>query len=82
MLLDATRSRLKELGIALEVSEEALSRLIRDNTDPAHGARPLRRAITERIEDPAADLLLSGALTRGQTLYVDLAQGEFALTAR
>ena len=72
MLLDTTRSRLKELGIQLDVSEDALSHLVRNTADPAHGARPLRRAITERIEDPAADLLLTGTLTTGQTLCLEL----------
>jgi len=81
MLLESTRSRLKELGISLEVSDDALSCLVRDNTDPAHGARPLRRAITERIEDPAADLMLSGALVTGQTLAVNLVQGHLELTS-
>ena len=82
MLLDATRSRLKALGIGLEISDEALSYLVRDNTDPAHGARPLRRAITERIEDPAADLMLSGALTAGQTLAVEAVENRLELVPR
>ena len=82
MLLDTTRARLKELGIGLDVSEDALSHLVRDTADPAHGARPLRRAITERIEDPAADLLLSGTLSSGRTLAVNLAQDRLELTVR
>ena len=82
MLLDTTRSRLTELGIGLEVSEAALRHLAQSTTDPSHGARPLRRAITERIEDPAADLLLSGALTAGQTLYLNLENEALTLTVK
>lgn len=82
MLLDTTRSRLKELGIGLEVNEAALTHLVQSTADPSHGARPLRRAITERIEDPAADLLLSGALTAGQTLYLTLENEGLALTVK
>ena len=82
MLLDSTRSRLKALGIGLEISDKALSCLVRDNADPAHGARPLRRAITECIEDPAADLMLSGALTAGQTLTVDAVENRLELVTR
>ncbi|MBQ2926550.1 MAG: AAA family ATPase, partial [Ruminiclostridium sp.] len=71
ILLKGTSSRLANLGITLNTSHDALSCLARTNTDPAHGARPLRRSITELIEDPAADLMLSGALTAGQPLCVD-----------
>ena len=80
ILLDAVHTRLKELGIELEVSEDALHHLIRAHSDRTHGARPLRRAITEHIEDPAADLMLSGALATGQTLSVALSGGHLELT--
>ena len=82
LLLEATRTRLKELGIGLEVSGEALALLAHDSTDPVHGARPLRRAITERIEDPAADLMLSGTLTAGQTLCVTRSGDRLELTVQ
>ena len=82
MLLEATQTRLKELNIGLEVSDEALGYLVRENSDPVHGARPLRRAITEGIEDPAADRMLSGCLCAGQTLFVNLSQGQLELTVQ
>ena len=82
ILLKGTSSRLKALGITLNASHNALSCLARTNTDPVHGARPLRRAITEHIEDPAADLMLSGALTAGQTLCVDEDCGKLKLTVQ
>jgi len=82
ILLKGTSSRLKALGITLNASQNALSCLARTNTDPVHGARPLRRAITEHIEDPAADLMLSGALTAGQMLCVDEDGGKLKLTVQ
>jgi len=82
LMLEATQARLNELGIGLNVSEDALCRLVHDSADPIHGARPLRRAITERIEDPAADLMLCGTLHAGQTLCVSLSQGQLELTAQ
>jgi len=82
ILLKGTTSRLKQLGIDLAVSHNALSHLAHTHGNSTHGARPLRRAITEQIEDPAADLLLSGALLSGQTLCVEFADGKLKLTVK
>ena len=55
--------------------EEAVRRLARAGSDRDDGARPLRRAIAAQVEDPAADLLLEGALCSGGTLRV-VAEGD------
>ena len=47
--------------------------------DPDYGARPLRRAIRTQVEDPAAELLLSGALYTGGTALADAAEGRLTL---
>ena len=65
-LLESTRNRFKQLGVKLQITPQALQQLI--CCDRTKGARALRRAITEQIENPAADLLLSGKLTAGSTL--------------
>ncbi|PIV71881.1 MAG: type VI secretion system ATPase TssH, partial [Rhodocyclales bacterium CG17_big_fil_post_rev_8_21_14_2_50_68_7] len=52
--------RLAKLEIGLRVSEQALSELARAGFDPAFGARPLKRAIQERIENPLATQILEG----------------------
>ncbi len=80
--MDATRARLKALGIALSVSDAAIAHLVRSSTDPAHGARPLRRAITEQIEDPAAELILSGSLAAGSTLTADVSGQQLNLSVQ
>ena len=69
-LLDETRGRLGKLGVAMEVEEGAVSLLAREGSDQEYGARPLRRAIAAMVEDPAADLMLSGRLKEGGTLRV------------
>ena len=82
VLLTDTSSRLAALGITLDASQAALTCLAHTSSDPAHGARPLRRAITEQIEDPAADLMLSGALVAGQTLRVGEENGKLKLAVQ
>jgi len=59
----------------LQVEEEAVRLLARAGSDRDYGARPLRRAIAAQVEDPAADLLLEGALCSGGTLRV-VAEGD------
>ena len=73
-LLDQTGERLSALGVSLQV-EEAVRLLARAGSDRDYGARPLRRAIAAQVEDPAADLLLEGALCSGGTLRV-VAEGD------
>ena len=74
-LLDQTGERLSALGVSLQVEEEAVRLLARAGRDRDYGARPLRRAIAAQVEDPAADLLLEGALCSGGTLRV-VAEGD------
>ena len=69
-LLDETGARLAAHGVKLDVAEEALSLLAREGSSREYGARPLRRAVARLVEDPAADLLLSGRMKKGDTLHV------------
>ncbi len=72
-MLSDLEGRLKGLGVSLEASEEAVDCLSRTGFDESNGARPLRRTIRRQVEDPAAELLLSGMLKSGDTLrlYVE-----------
>ena len=74
-LLAETGKRLDKLGVAMEVEEGAVCLLAGRGSDREYGARPLRRAISTLVEDPAADLMLSGRLKKGDTLCVS-AQGD------
>ena len=73
-LLDRLRPRLEAREVALQVSDKALELLADTGFDPDYGARPLRRAIRAQVEEPLAELLLSGALGTGGTAVV-LADG-------
>ena len=80
-MLDAVGERLAAQGVALRVTGEAVDALAGQGFDPDYGARPLRRAIRAGVEDPAAELLLSGALARGGTALVEVRDGAPALRA-
>ncbi|VVO11412.1 ATP-dependent chaperone ClpB [Pseudomonas fluorescens] len=63
--LGRLRSRLAERELKLELSSEALDKLIAVGYDPVYGARPLKRAIQRWIENPLAQLILSGSFLPG-----------------
>jgi ATP-dependent Clp protease ATP-binding subunit ClpB len=68
---------LAKQGIQLSVSEEARNRIAAVGYDPAYGARPLKRVIQQRIQNPLATELLQGGLTEGGTVRIDCQSGEF-----
>ncbi|WP_251979152.1 ATP-dependent chaperone ClpB [Salinicola avicenniae] len=68
--LDRLRHRLAERDLALEISDEAMAQLAVVGFDPVFGARPLKRAIQSRIENPLAQDLLSGEFAPGDTIRV------------
>ncbi len=79
-MLRDTQQRLRKLGVQLEVSDEAVDALAEAGFDPIYGARPLRRAIRARVEDPLAELLLEGALQSGGTAVLSYSDREFSIT--
>jgi ATP-dependent Clp protease ATP-binding subunit ClpB len=64
--------RLAESGITLEFTDAALTLLAREGYDPVYGARPLRRAIQRRLENPLARRLLAAEFSEGDTVRVDV----------
>jgi ATP-dependent Clp protease ATP-binding subunit ClpB len=77
-------ARLRKMDLSLEVSPQALAELAKVGFDPVYGARPLKRAIQQRIENPLSKLLLEGKFMPkdGIAISVDTvrAPGEFAFT--
>ncbi len=67
--------RLAQRELAIQVSNGALDYIAKIAYDPVYGARPLRRVIQNRIENPLAQEVLKGAYTSGDTVIVDLAIG-------
>ena len=74
--LGRLRRRLAERRLSLDVTPEAAQHLAREGYDPAFGARPLRRVIQRLVEDPLALAVLEGVYREGDTIYVDVADGE------
>ncbi|HEX8545302.1 protein disaggregation chaperone [Pseudomonas syringae] len=66
--LSRLRARLTERELTLELSPEAMDKLIAVGYDPVYGARPLKRAIQRWIENPLAQLILSGGLLPGSSV--------------
>nr|WP_298250665.1 ATP-dependent chaperone ClpB [uncultured Halomonas sp.] len=69
--LERLRARLAEHELSLEVSDAAMAQLAVVGFDPVFGARPLKRAIQARIENPLAQDLLAGKFTPGDIIRVD-----------
>ncbi len=70
--LSKVRERLAERGLKLVLTDAAKEFIIKKGTDTDFGARPLRRAIEQRIEDPLAEELLRGTFEGMDTILVDL----------
>ncbi|MDX5435112.1 MAG: AAA family ATPase, partial [Halomonas sp.] len=79
--LDRLRARLIEHGMQLEVSDEAMAQLALAGFDPVFGARPLKRAIQSRIENPLAQDLLAGRFASGDTIHVAVEDDKFVFRA-
>ena len=71
--LNKVRERLREHNITIDLDSSALDLLAKRGYDPAYGARPLRRIITNLIEDPLSEGVLEGRFKAGDTVVVDTA---------
>ncbi len=67
-LLNELSKRLSALGIEIEYSEDAVSKIASDGYSHAYGARPLRRVITSKVENLLSEMLLSGEIEKGDEL--------------
>ena len=76
--LSGLRKRLADRGIGLEISEVALDLLGSAGFDPVYGARPLKRAIQQQIENPLAQKILAGEFASGDTVQIDAVMGQLA----
>ena len=69
-MLKATSKRMEAMGVKLEANDAAVAELAKEGFDPKYGARPLRRAIQEKIEDAVAEQMLDGTLKTGDTAKI------------
>jgi ATP-dependent Clp protease ATP-binding subunit ClpB len=75
--LDRLEKQLAESQIRFEVSDEAIDAIAEEGYDPAFGARPLKRVIQRKLQNPLATELLKGHFPEGSGIRVDLEDGEF-----
>ena len=80
--LEQVRQRLADRELGLEVSEDAMKALASEGFDPQFGARPLKRVIQQRIENPIATRILSGACEPGDTILVKINGEQFEFDRR
>ncbi len=71
--LSHLRSRLADRGISLELTDEAVSLICDEGFDPQFGARPLKRVIQQRLENPIATGILAGEFDAGDMVMVSSA---------
>ncbi|RIK99068.1 MAG: ATP-dependent chaperone ClpB [Burkholderiales bacterium] len=80
--LEGLRRRLADRDMGLEVSEAALEQIAKTGFDPLYGARPLKRAIQQKIENPISRLVLEGSFGPDDVIEVGYANGEFTFGAK
>jgi ATP-dependent Clp protease ATP-binding subunit ClpB len=73
------RDRLAERSITLEIDDTALDLLASEGYDPTYGARPLKRVIQRRLQDPLAMAILDGRLRDGEAARVRAPDGEILI---
>ena len=74
--------QIDQQGLTLEVSETARDAIANEGYDPVYGARPLKRVIQQRIQNPLAVELLRGDFREGDTVQIDHRDGQFTFERR
>jgi ATP-dependent Clp protease ATP-binding subunit ClpC len=82
LLVGEVAERLREQGMALELTPKAKTLLVREGYNPAYGARPLRRTVQRLVETPLSRALLKGEYKAGTTIIVDVDNGKLTFDKR
>ena len=77
LLVKDLNRRLTSQELSLELTDEAKARVIEDGYDPVYGARPLKRYLQKYVETLAAKRILAGDVRAGDTIVLDVENGEF-----
>jgi len=72
--IEILRKRLADRRIELKVSDAALDALAKEGFDPVYGARPLKRLIQRKLQNPLAMKILEGAFVDGDTVKADVSK--------
>jgi ATP-dependent Clp protease ATP-binding subunit ClpB len=79
--LNNLRKRLAARDLGIQITDAALDLLAEAGFDPVYGARPLKRAIQQQVENPLAQQILSSKFMPGDTIAVNVADGRLTFTA-
>ena len=82
LMLKEVSTQLKEKGITLSVSEAAKDQLAKEGYDPKYGARPLRKTIQKRLEDPLADMFLQGKFLKAEKVAIGFRKEAFTFDVK
>ncbi|MDQ8039141.1 MAG: ATP-dependent chaperone ClpB [Rickettsiella sp.] len=80
--LERLRQRLRERDLQLEVSEAAIDHIAAIGYDPVYGARPLKRAIQQELENPISRTLIEGKFVAGDTIIVNYTNDKMIITSK
>lgn len=81
-LLENLKARLKAVDIDAEFTDEAVTEISNEGYDDTYGARPLRRAITSKIEDALSEKMLENEIKKGDRIVCDFKDGKFTFTPK
>ena len=80
--LNNLRKRLAARELGLQITEAALDLIAEAGFDPVYGARPLKRAVQQQIENPLAQQILGGKFMPNDTILIDVAEGKLTFTTQ
>ena len=79
-MLRKVAARMQDMEITMDWTEAAKKHLAKAGFDPVYGARPLRRAVTNEVEDLVAEESLEGKIKKGDSVTLDAADDKLVLT--
>ena len=82
LMVKELSNRLADQELSLELTDAARTQVIENGYDPVYGARPLKRYLQNYVETLAAKKILSGDVHQGDTLVLDVKDGEFTVSTK
>ncbi|MCR6108855.1 ATP-dependent Clp protease ATP-binding subunit [Bacillus sp. A301a_S52] len=82
LMANELQKRLADQDINFELTEKAKAKIADEGFDPEYGARPLRRALQKQVEDRLSEELLRGKLAKGQSVAIDVKDGEYVVVSK
>ena len=81
-MLEGLQKQLSDMEIAVEFTPAAVEAVANAGFDPIYGARPLRRAIRSKIEDPVSERMLEGVMQAGKSYVCDFKDGQYTFDVK